>query len=110
MAMGIYTQNEIAAMVGVRPQEVSRWKKDAEFQAYFEDSRREIFEPLNAAIRSLRRVAIKKLYSRLTADKADPDETRLIDMTLKLEDAPAIDKSSHDKIKELMDGIKSRNS
>jgi len=110
MAMGIYNQKEIAAMVGVRPEAVSNWKKDADFQAYFEDSRREIFEPLNTAIRSLRRLAIKKLYNRLAAAESDPDETRLIDMALKLDDVPAPDKSSHDKIKALLDGLEPRSS
>jgi len=96
-------------MVGVDPPTISLWKRDEVFRATIEAYRREINEPLNNVVREVKKLALARLHRRLWAGD-DPEETRLIDIALKIADAPAIDKSSHDKIKELMDGIKSRNS
>jgi len=108
MAVGVYSQQAIARMVGVDSTTITAWKRDEVFCATIEGYRQQINEPLNSAIREVKKLALSRLHQRLWAGD-DPDETRLIDIALKIADAPAIDKSSHDKIKDMIDGIKPRN-
>jgi len=107
MAVGVYSQRAVARMVGVDSTTLSVWKRDEVFMATIHAYQRQINEPLNAVIREVKRLALARLHARLYGGD-DPEETRLIDIALKIGDAPAIDQSSHDKIKEIMDGIKPR--
>jgi len=107
MAVGVYSQQAIARMVGVDSTTITVWKRDDLFRATIEGYRQQINEPLNAIIRDVKRLALARLHQRLWAGD-DPDETRLIDIALKIADEPAIDKSSHDRIKDMIDGIKPR--
>jgi len=112
IAMGVYSYAQVAERIGVSLRTVQRWLQQPDFQELIEDKRFELRKPLDDGYRRRDQLALQvtiDLLNSIDVKKVGKigvsQAIRIIDAAGRQPSASPIDKSTHDKIKDMLDGL-----